>query len=303
MRGEIVFVVAVVLVLMGAWWAVADAQDVFKPSSPHERVDIPVEKPTRPTNWEEDDTGEDEGEADDEDEDEEPPVEIFDEEVEGDKVVYVMDKTGSMGWKVGHAITDENGNVINNPSKWQHIKAEFKKSVMGLSDNIKFSALLYSGNVVNFRGAQPPRVGWMGDAIISPPWITVLWNEVRKATPQRKAQAMAWIDGFNPYGGTPIHDAMHRALQIKGVETIILHTDGVNTIFNGHWWQEIYANLSWEVPAAGGKIINECKAAGVKVYTFGHCLANGYSQSIANLGKKMLQDIASATGGSFTEIN
>ncbi|MCX7703798.1 MAG: hypothetical protein N2234_06845 [Planctomycetota bacterium] len=45
------------------------------------------------------------------------------------KLVYVMDYTGSMSGKVGHPITDANGNVISNPTKMEHIKAEFTKSV------------------------------------------------------------------------------------------------------------------------------------------------------------------------------
>jgi len=302
---RLVLIVAVVVagLLVAAVVASLYAQDVYRPRNDDERVDLPVPKPTRPTDWDESDTQEEEEQTgeDEEDEDEEPPVEFFDEEVEADKVVFVLDKTGSMGWSVGHPITDENGKVIQNPSKWQHLVAEFRKSVMGLSENAKFSAVVYSCGITNLRYASPPRVGWMADAVMS---IHTLWGEVKDATPQNKAQAISWIGSFHPYGGTPIHDAVKRALKVKGVETIILHTDGVNTSLYGKWWQEIDGNLVWEVPQAGKEIINSCKAAGVTVYTFGHCLATSshYSNRVWNLGKQMLKDVAQATGGTFTEV-
>lgn len=296
--------VVVAAMIIGLSFAILHAQDVYKPTNSDEKVDLPVPKPTRPAGWDESDTDEqEEEEGDDEDDDtEEPPVEFFDEEIDADKVVYVLDKTGSMRWSVGHAITDENGNVINNPSKWQHLLVEFKKSVLALSENAKFSVVVYSCDITNLRQATPPRVGWMADAV---PLIYTLWNEVKPATAANKATAVSWVSGFNPWGGTPIHDGLKAALRVRGVETIILHTDGVNTSLYGKWWQEIDGNLVWEVPQAGKEIIKDCKNAGVVVYTFGHCLASSthYSQRVWNLGKKMLQDVASATGGTFTEVN
>ena len=184
MKGVFLVLMAVALLVAGALFCSLSADDVFKPSSPHERVDIPVEKPNRPTNWEDDDSGDDEGEEDDDDDDEEPPIEFFDEEIEGDKVTYVMDYTGSMAGRVGHSITDANGKVIGNPTKMQHIKAEFAKSVMALSENVKFSAVMF---------ATP---AWQCSRVDVKVWKSQLVD----ATPQNKQSAIAWANGFQPAG-------------------------------------------------------------------------------------------------------
>jgi len=299
---RLILIVAVAWLLAVVVVASIYAQDVYRPHNDDERVDLPVPKPTRPLNRDEQSpTEEEKRNSNEDDESEEPPIEFFDEEVDADSVVFVLDKTGSMGWSVGHAITDENGRVIQNPSKWQQLVAEFKKSVMGLSENAKFSAVVYSCSITNLRYASPPRVGVMADAVMS---IHTLWEDVKNATSRNRAQAISWIDNFHPYGGTPIHDAVKTALKVKGVETIILHTDGVNTSLYGKWWEEVDGNLVWEVPQAGKEIIKSCEAVGVTVYTFGHCLATSshYSNKVWNLGKQMLKDVAQATGGTFTEV-
>ena len=233
------FLLAVFLVLGFAFLTRAMGQDVYKPTNAGEKVDLPVPKPTRPVGWEEDDNqeseeGEETGE-DEEDEDEEPPIEFFDEEIESDSVVYVMDKTGSMRGRVGHPITDENGKVIQYPTKWQHIMAEFRKSVLALSDNVKFSAVVYSAFL---------RERWNGVKARVSLSIYTLWGEVKKATAQNKQQALAWIGRFGPGGTTPIDDAVKKALAIKGVEVIILHTDGCANVLDGYYYRETYSNYS-----------------------------------------------------------
>jgi len=136
---------ALALALIVGVLASASADDVYKPSNADEKVDLPVPKPTRPAGWEEEDTEEGEGdEEDDEDDGENPPIEFFDEEIDGDKVVYQLDYTGSMMGKVGHSIVDESGNTINNPTKMEHIKAEFAKSVLALSENVRFSVVMFA---------------------------------------------------------------------------------------------------------------------------------------------------------------
>jgi len=289
---------AVILVVAGAFLTGVFAQDVYKPQHAGEKVDLPLPKPTRPGGWEEEDeTNEEDEDAgeDEEDEDEEnPPIEFFDEEVEGESVVYVLDKTGSMFGGVGHPITNEDGDVIEHPTKWQHITVEFKKSVLGLAENVKFSAVVYSAFLVE---------GWNGVRARVALSIYALWGSVHKATPQNKQKALAWIGCFRPGGTTPIHDAMRKALAIKGVEVVILHTDGCANVLDGYYNAETVENYSWMCPETGKRVINEAKSKRVKVYTFGHCIASFYKPSIAALGEKMLKDIAAATGGTFTKID
>ena len=277
--------VAVALVMMagvlvagltGAQVASAVAQNVYKPANNDEKVDLPVPKPTRSTGWQdteqEDTQNQDQPEEnaeDDTDEEETPPIEFFDEEVEGDRVVFVMDYTGSMDAPVGHAITDENGHTISNPTKMDHVKAEFAKAVLGMSENVKFSAVMFSSS-----------------------GIRVWKRQLMDATPQNKSAAIAWVRSFSPWGGTPIYDGFAAGANIPGTKTIILHTDGV--VNSGK-----YPNPS----SCGEAIINLAKSKGITVYTFGHCLATYYGSSEANAGRQMLKKIAQATGGTYTEVN
>jgi len=282
-----VWVVLLAFVIIGFFCGIALAQDSSKPSSPVERVDLPVEKPIKPDNDKgsgDDDKG-GSGDDDDADDNEEPPVEFFDNEIKANKFVYVMDKTGSMSGRVGHPITDEKGNVISNPTKWQQIKAEFKKSVLGLGENAKFTALVYSGY------ATSP-----GDIVV---WRTTL----QKATPENKASAMAWIEGFSPYSVTPIWDATKRALDIPEVETILLHTDGVANVYDGSYHGESYSAVVNNCDVTKSRIIPAAKAKGVKIHTFAHALSSFYSPDVAAVGEQMLKDIAAGTGGTFTKVN
>jgi len=277
----VVVAVAVVMVagvliagLTGAQMASAVAQNVYKPGYSDEKVDLPVPKPTRSTGWQDTDNDKEEKpdnsqEEDDEDDSEAPPIEFFDEEIEGDRVVFVMDYTGSMDARVGHPITDENGHTISNPTKMDHVKAEFAKAVLGMSENVKFSAVMFS------------TAG-----------IRVWKRQLMDATPQNKAAAIAWVRSFSAWGATPIYDGFAAGANIPGTKTIILHTDGV--VNSGK-----YPNPS----SCDAAIISLAKSKVITVYTFGHCLATYYGSSESNSGREMLKRIAQGTGGTYTEVN
>jgi len=260
--------------LTGAQVASAVAQNVYKPTNNDEKVDLPVPKPTRSTGWQDTDQDQDsqnqpDDSGDDADDEEAPPIEFFDEEIEADRVVFVMDYSGSMDAPVGHPITDENGHTINSPTKMDHIKAEFAKAVLGMSENVKFSAVMFSSS-----------------------GIRVWKRQLMDATPQNKSAAIAWVRSFSAWGATPIYDGFAAGANIPGTKTVILHTDGVVNCGK-------YSNPS----SCGEAIINLAKSKGITVYTFGHCLATYYSSSESNAGRQMLKKIAQATGGTYTEVN
>ncbi|RKY17032.1 MAG: hypothetical protein DRP63_04415, partial [Planctomycetota bacterium] len=197
------------------------------------------------------------------------PIVFFDEEIEADKVVFDMDYTGSMDAPIGHPITDENGHTINNPTKMDQIKVEFAKAVLGMSENVKFSAVMFSSA-----------------------GIRVWKRQLMDATPQNKAAAIAWVRSFSPWGTTPTYDGFAAGANIPETKTIILHTDGV--VNSG----------KYPTPAScGPAIVDLAKSKGITVYTFGQCLATFYNSSEANSGRHMLQDIAYATGGTYTEVD
>ncbi|MCX7703799.1 MAG: hypothetical protein N2234_06850 [Planctomycetota bacterium] len=49
-----------------------------------------------------------------------------------------------------------------------------------------------------------------------------LWREtLQKATPENKAAAIGRVSSFYPTGATPIYDALHHALFIPEIDTIL----------------------------------------------------------------------------------
>ena len=293
--GLMITVAVVVLLLFGDVYG----QDNTKPTVPAEKVDLPVEKPVGPPKDREEEDDKDKEDKspkdDEEDEDEEPPIEFFDNEIEADTVVYVIDKTGSMRGRVGHPVTDEKGNVMSNPTKWQMIVAEFRKSVLALSENTKFSAVVYSANtrVISWNPLNAPATL----SIFA--WSTVL----RKATPENKASALSWIGRFSPRGTTPIWDAMKTALRIPDADTFLLHTDGVANVYDGRYHGEWYEAVVNNCLVTKQRVITAAKRKGAKVYTFAHAIASFYSADVAAVGEQMLREIAAATDGTFTKVN
>ncbi|MCX7702697.1 MAG: hypothetical protein N2234_01140 [Planctomycetota bacterium] len=292
-----VFVLAAILFLVADVLYASGDKD--KPSAPTERVDLPVEKPTKPAGDRGGGDNEGGGGDDDEgDDDEEPPVEFFDKEIKANKVFYVMDKTGSMNGPVGHPITDEKGNVINNPTKMQHIKAEFCKSVMALGENAKFSGLFYS--------AYP---NWAHSSTYVADDITVFRMTLVKATPENKAAAIAWANGVSAMGATPILQALMKAFEVPEVEVILLHTDGVANVVDDY----CYCDNGWcgRNPTCNKyccdvtvqRAVPIAKQKKIKIHSFAHAISSFYPPATAAIGEAFLKEIAAQTGGEFTKVN
>ncbi|MCX7704146.1 MAG: hypothetical protein N2234_08650 [Planctomycetota bacterium] len=132
----------------------------------------------------------------------------------------------------------------------------------------------------------------------------MVWRAtLQKATPENKASAMAWVEGFSPNSVTPIWDATKRALDIPGVETILLHTDGVANVYDGAYHGESYSAVVNNCNVTKSRVIPAATAKKVKIHTFGHALSSFYPPDVAGVGEQMLKDIAAGTGGTYTKVN
>jgi len=140
------------------------------------------------------------------DEEPEDPKIFLDEEIPGHSLVLALDRSGSMSsnFNAGHPIYDSNGNLIPYPSRWQAIQSE-TANLVGMMDEEEDSF-----DIVTFETN-----------------VYVCFSELRKATPDAKAQAIAWIYAQGTAGCTNSYDALRAAFTNYGqVDTIIFMSDG-----------------------------------------------------------------------------
>mgnify|MGYP001552450835 CR=1 FL=1 len=101
-----------------------------------------------------------------------PPPVFYGEEIaggEGDRIVYVLDRSGSMqSYKTERAYVDADGQPARG-NRWERAKAEAIRSIRGLAESFRFGVLTYDCGVVGWR------------------------VELAEATEANKADAEAWI--------------------------------------------------------------------------------------------------------------
>jgi len=134
---------------------------------------------------------------------EEDGPEFFSEELPsaGESVVYVVDRSSSMSLPVDPYVGLD-GNIVNNGTRLEYVKSELKRSINSLSESFTFNIVVYDECVERWRSSR------------------------QQATLQRKAEAMAWIDGIQPWGWTNTGGAASLALSDAGNKTILLLSDG-----------------------------------------------------------------------------
>ena len=143
-----------------------------------------------------------------------PPPTFYGEEIpsENDTLVYVIDRSGSMGWG-SQSYVDLDGSVKNGP-KMDRSKAEIIRSIMGLSQNFRF-------NIVGYD------------------CYTIMWSTgLQKADDANKQAAIAWVRALQPQGATGTGPATALGLGDKENMAVVLLTDGAPNCgangFEGH---------------------------------------------------------------------
>lgn len=146
----------------------------------------------------------------------EPPI-FYGEEIdlEDDSLIFVIDGSGSMSFPANGA---QRGRMAGELSRWDVVKAELKKSINAMSENIEFNIVKYACDIV-------------------------FWSDTMKpANEANKASASAWLDRFvhgrtawdGIHGGTGTGPAVAAALGVKDNLNIVLLTDGEPNCPWGH---------------------------------------------------------------------
>lgn len=298
-----------------------------------ERVDLPDGGDVTVPPPEDDDNGDDTGDGEEPpDEEPEPPVEYWEVPVETDEVVYVVDRTGSMAWTFGQTVTDLEGNTVYGATKMQATNIELKRSIMNLSENIKFNVAYYAhrwGSAALWRGghycgsynpsgyanSSPYPIypvyyapGPVPASHIDPPGSepdTVVWQpDLVAATTQAKAQVFAWIDAKGtPNGCTCISDGMIDGGLKFNCKTIFLLTDGIPNTFRHTIYYSDPQCGGYDVAYVDNRTKTEIKNANTHnatVHTFYIRYGNATVDQRARI---LMQQIAAQNGpGTFTEI-
>lgn len=133
------------------------------------------------------------------------PPEFFGVEILSNRIVFVVDVSGSMNlWDK----TEDGGGEENwrERRRMTRVKEQMKAVVSKMPPKSTFNIIRYSDSVVGWqkKGAVP-------------------------ASAKFKKSALKWIDGMNPTGATWTDRGLERAFQEKDVDTIILLSDGAPT--------------------------------------------------------------------------
>ncbi|MSR45410.1 MAG: hypothetical protein EXS15_08725 [Phycisphaerales bacterium] len=120
--------------------------------------------------------------------------------VSGSSIVFILDKSGSMGGQGGHAAEDP-ALLRNN---WGDLRRELSKTLSTLPTSKSFALYLFDDR----------SIGPFPSGLATP-------------TPEAIGQALAWFDQHPPNGGTDPSESLKHALTTIRAETIILMSDGM----------------------------------------------------------------------------
>lgn len=163
------------------------------PTGPTKPADVPLEQPKGAK-------GEPEKPKDDKKDD----PEFFGQPVdsETDSVVFVIDRSGSMGWD-SKSFTGLNGQPTRG-DRLTRAKTELIRAVGALTENFKFNMVAYDCSITKWKSSG-----------------TV------KADDGNKAGAYAWINSLDPGGGTMTGPSGAEGLRIDSEnKLVVLLTDG-----------------------------------------------------------------------------
>jgi hypothetical protein len=214
---------------------------------------------------------------------------FFGQEVMSKKIMFVIDRSGSMQARDPVLKKDEGGGLRpadpnhkpgpEDPwggdtslplerARIERVKKELCKCIAGMDPKTKFNVIYFSSSMAIWQ------------------------NKLVYANTKNKNSAIKWVSGLGPMGATHTDDALKKAFEDEEFDTLFLLSDG-QPFRNG---QMVPVNpiLEW--------VRNANRQRKVKIFTFG--FANVKSTQSVNKEEmlKLLQGLARDHNGKFTDI-
>jgi hypothetical protein len=233
-----------------------------------------------------------------------PVIEYFGTPIETDNVVFVLDHSNSMN----ELLATDPGK-----SRLDLLKEETVKTITALPEEVWFNVVYY------YYITTGCPVGYVPSHTTEPPniwdWVaqTTGTSGLAPATQANKDSAIEWVNHWHASGWTNVEAAMRHSLAIPNADTYCLLTDGAPNIIEGHPFRtdgqgnvcnlESYYFYCMETTE---QIILSNAAEKQRIFTFGMCMDQQYGtldMSVMDAARRMLERIAQATGGTYTEKN
>lgn len=214
---------------------------------------------------------------------------FFGQEVMSKKIMFVIDRSGSMQARDPAMKKGEGGQLVpvdpnykkgpedpwggdtslpQDRARVERVKKELCKCIAAMDPKTKFNVIYFSSSIA-------------------------IWKQkLVYATSQNKKSAIGWVSGLGPMGATHTDDALKKAFEDEEFDTMFLLSDGQP--FRNGQMVPVEPILEW--------VRNANRQRKVKIFTFG--FENVKSTQSVNREQmlKLLQGLAKEHNGKFTNI-
>jgi len=129
--------------------------------------------------------------------------------VEGTRVLFVVDLSGSMGFEMQVKVRDAKGIRTQKETRLYYAKQQLKEALGGLPKNCKINLITYNGN--------PKAQSWS--------------KQLVKATKKNKVRALKFIEEMRADGGTNMWSGLAQGLKMKSLVYADRYESSVDEIF------------------------------------------------------------------------
>ncbi|MBI4614371.1 MAG: hypothetical protein HY720_12230 [Planctomycetes bacterium] len=170
----------------------------------------------------------------------EDQVTYFGNKVETKRLLYIIDRSGSMEIRDQNSTVD-GSSVIRNPTRLDVAKAETKRSVQGLGPQHEFNVIAFASGSSSysygggffgwlFGPPRPPAGSTSGNGAV------IQWknSQLVSASDGNKAAAISWVSGLTTTGATDAKSAFQVGFGQKPLPMVMFFlSDGVPNVNGG----------------------------------------------------------------------